>query len=260
MSIEALTLVPDGLAPWAAVALVAVSFATSMMTAALGIGGGVTLLAAMTLLVPLAALIPVHGVVQLGSNVGRAALFRRDIDPRVLVPFMLGTALGVGVGAHMVVALPDDALRLILGGFVLATTWFALPKRLGGSLGVFTGLGALASLATMFVGATGPLVMALVAPLSQEKRQVVANFAACMTVQHGAKSLAFGAVGFLFADWIVLMAVMIASGFAGTMVGRRVLMKTDEDRFRRLLKFVMTALALNLIATALWNLGGFATT
>jgi uncharacterized membrane protein YfcA len=253
-------LLPDGVALWAAAALVAVSFATSMMTAALGIGGGVTLLAAMTVLTPLAALIPVHGVVQMGSNVGRAAIFRKDIEARVLVPFLFGTALGVGVGAHIVVSLPEDLLRLILGAFVLATTWMTLPKRLGGGVPVFAGLGALASLATMFVGATGPLVMALVAPLSPEKRHVVANFAACMTVQHGAKSLAFGAVGFAFAEWLPLMAAMIAFGFAGTVAGRHVLLKTAEHRFRAVLKWVMTALAVNLIATALWNLGGFATT
>jgi hypothetical protein len=39
---------------------------------AFGIGGGAALLAVMASLVPPAALIPVHGVVQVGSNLGRA--------------------------------------------------------------------------------------------------------------------------------------------------------------------------------------------
>jgi len=253
-TLEVIGFLPDGVPLWAAVALIAVSLITSLMTAAFGIGGGVTLLGAMTVLMPVAAIIPVHGLVQLGSNASRAAIFRNDMDFRLLIAFTLGTALGVGVGVHMVVALPDDILRLVLGAFVLATTWIAMPKRLGGNLPLFTGLGALASLATMFVGATGPLVMALVAPLSAEKKRVVANFAGCMTVQHGAKTVAFGVIGFAFAEWAPLILAMIASGFVGTLIGRKILLKIRETIFRNILKWLMTALALNLIITALWRL------
>ena len=65
-------LVPSGLEPAAAIILVTASFFTSALTAAFGVGGGVFMLALMGLMVPVAALIPVHGAVQLGSNTGRA--------------------------------------------------------------------------------------------------------------------------------------------------------------------------------------------
>jgi hypothetical protein len=44
--------------------LIVASFATSFITAAFGIGGGGVLLAILASLVPPAALIPVHGLVQ----------------------------------------------------------------------------------------------------------------------------------------------------------------------------------------------------
>ncbi len=45
------------------VVLVVLSFFTSMMTATLGIGGGVLLLAVVAGTMPVSALIPVHGLV-----------------------------------------------------------------------------------------------------------------------------------------------------------------------------------------------------
>ena len=60
---------PTALTVIDAVLLVIASLATSFLTAAFGIGGGFTLIALMALLPP-AALIPIHGIVQLGSNAG----------------------------------------------------------------------------------------------------------------------------------------------------------------------------------------------
>ena len=68
------------LSPWQAVAFYVLSFFTSAMTAAAGIGGGVVLLAIMATVYPPAVLIPVHGMVQLGSNGGRALLMTGDRD------------------------------------------------------------------------------------------------------------------------------------------------------------------------------------
>ena len=62
-----------------ALTLLAVSTAGSFITAAFGIGGGAVMLATMALILPAPALIPVHGVVQLGSNVGRLWLMRPPI-------------------------------------------------------------------------------------------------------------------------------------------------------------------------------------
>ena len=56
--------------------LVPVAFVSSMLTAVLGIGGGVLWISVMPGLIVPAAVIPVHGVVQLASNASRA-LFAR---------------------------------------------------------------------------------------------------------------------------------------------------------------------------------------
>jgi len=116
-------LVPPDLSPASAAALVALSFVTSAMTGALGIGGGVLMLSVMAQLMPPAVLLPVHGVVQVGSNLGRAVLMRRDIARRLVPFFVLGSLAGVAIGAQIVVALPRSALLVLLGSFILWSIW-----------------------------------------------------------------------------------------------------------------------------------------
>jgi uncharacterized membrane protein YfcA len=68
-----------------------------------------------------------------------------------------------------------------------------------------------------------------------------------MTGQHLVKVLAFGLLGFAFGDFLPLVAAMIAAGFAGTWVGRHVLVRRGDTGFHRVLSVLMTLVALRLI-------------
>ena len=84
----------NDMAPPIAIFLVFMSFVTSFITAAFGIGGGAIILAVLAVSVPAAALIPIHGVVQLGSNAGRVGLMLKDVVWRPALPFIVGSLLG----------------------------------------------------------------------------------------------------------------------------------------------------------------------
>ena len=249
-----LALLPEGLSVLFAAILVAAAFVTSAITAAFGIGGGVALLAVMASMVPVAVLIPVHGVVQLGSNAGRAIVQRAHILWPLIGIFTLGAVAGALIGGQLVVSLPEALLKALVGLFILFTVWG--PKPRGGAVGNRWWLalvGFLATLLTMFVGATGPFVAAHLAARLADRRHYVATHAMAMVVQHALKVLAFGLLGFAFADWVPLMAAMIAAGFAGTLLGTRLLHALPEARFRVVFRWLLTALAAQLVLSALWG-------
>ncbi|NIM27873.1 MAG: TSUP family transporter [Gammaproteobacteria bacterium] len=254
MEALATSLLPPGVSALAATGLVALSLLTSALTAAAGIGGGLLLLSVMATFLPPAILIPTHGVVQLGSNAGRAALMRRQIDRHIVVPFALGSLLGVAVGAKLFVALPTPTLQIVLGMFILASVW--LPKLKTSTIPNrgFVVVGMLGSFCTMFVGATGPFVASFISPDRLERHAVVATHGACMTLQHTLKVVAFGFLGFAFLPWAPLLVAMIGAGFVGTLIGRRVLDRLPHDVFARFFKVVLTLLALRLLyaAVASW--------
>lgn len=241
-------LLPDGVGIAVALLLVAASFLTSALTAAFGVGGGVAMLALLGLFVPVASLIPVHGLVQLGSNTGRAYVQRAAVRRDIAFPFVLGSVVGAAAGAALVVQLPDAPLKLVLGLFVIAVTWWSIPgiDRLGRA-GLAIGATVVAFL-TMFLGATGPLLSAFFAQLIRDDRKaLVATHAAGMTVHHGLKVLAFAVAGFSFGSWAPMVAAMIGSGYLGTVHGSKLLERLPERQFRLWFRIGLTMLALDLV-------------
>ena len=73
--IDVLDIVP-GVTPWTFIGLTVLSFFTATFGVVAGLGGGVLLLAVMATIFPPATLIPLHGTVLLGTNVGRGYLGR----------------------------------------------------------------------------------------------------------------------------------------------------------------------------------------
>ena len=246
---------PRGLGSAPAALLIVASFFTSALTAAFGLGGGVAILALMGLFIPVAALIPVHGAVQLGSNSGRAWHQRANVRMDVAVPFIAGSVVGAIAGAFIVVQLPDAVLKLVLGTFIIAVTWTKIPgietlSRAGLALA-----SAVLAMTTMFVGATGPLLSSVFAQIfPNDRKALVATHGAAMTVQHGLKIVVFGLAGFAFWQWLPLVAAMVLSGFLGTVYGTKWLDRLPEKTFRKWFRVVITILALDLLRRGLTEL------
>ncbi len=222
-----------------------------MLTAACGIGGGAVLLAVMAQFMPVSELIPVHGVVQTGSNLGRSIIMLPNVRWDLLRWFVVGSLLGAIVGGQLVVSLPKDLLRFVLGAFILFTLWGPSPKFSQSGRSLLAAGGVLSTILTMFVGATGPFVVAFLRAFQLSSVTLVATSAVCMVSQHVLKVVVFGLLGFAFSPYIHLIILMIATGFLGTLIGRRLLLKFDEKKFQNGLNIILTLLALRLILTAL---------
>ncbi|KGF68446.1 hypothetical protein LL06_16705 [Hoeflea sp. BAL378] len=240
-------LAPPGVESWAALILIIMSFFTSALTVSVGIGGGVAMLALMGYLVPVAAIIPVHGVVQLGSNVGRAAVLRSHVAWACLAAFLAGAIPGAWTGGIAVGALPEPALKAALGGFILIITWMRLPRLAAIKLPGFVLTGAVTTFLTMIFGATGPFNAVVLSKTFPDRLRFQATTAAVMSLQHVVKTLAFALAGFAFAPWLPLMAAMILTGLAGTWVGANILRRMPESHFQMIFRICLTVLALDLV-------------
>lgn len=231
-------------------ALCAISFLGSFIAAALGLGGGLLVLASMTLVLSPTVVIPIHGIVQVGSNGFRAWLLRKQALYSIAPAFIVGTLLGAWIGGKTVFALETWVLQLILGLFVLYATWAPGFSSTRPGPAKFFGAGTFGGFATMFVGGTGPLVAPFVKAACDERQQVVATHAVLMTFQHLFKVIAFGVLGFAFGPYIPLLVGLLAFGMVGTWVGRQVLDKLPENVFRAGLQAILTLLALRLLYEA----------
>lgn len=243
-AMDSLAFLPPEVAHWAALAMIAASFVTSFITAAFGIGGGMILVAILAVLLPPEALIPVHGMVQLGSNAGRAAILMRHVERSMLLPFTIGSSVGAGLGGVLFVQIPPWLIQLAIGCFVFWAIFGHAPA-IGRKHVVAAG--AFSSFLTMFFGATGNFVAAMVRTKNLAPVDHVATHATLMTIQHLLKVFAFGLLGFAFGPYLPLIALMIASGFLGTVAGKQVLVRMGEGYFKPVLNAILFLLASRLI-------------
>lgn len=227
--------------------LVSIACMTSFITAVFGAGGGVMMLGVMAQVLPPQVIIPLHGVVQLGSNSGRALMSWRYIDWQLIFRFLPGAFIGILLGSLLLVSLAPAVIYLSVAFFILYLCWGPkLPKLVLGALG--TGIAAaITSFLTLFVGASGPLVAAFIKQFHACKFTTIATFAVAMSCQHLLKIAVFYQVGFSLLEWLPLLACMILSGAIGTFIGLRVLKYVSDKSFNRTFNFILTVLALRLI-------------
>lgn len=232
--------------------LIIVAFFTSTLTGIVGLGGGLLLIAAMPGLLPLAAVVPVHGGVQLASNVSRALLDLRAVAWRLVVPFVVGAALGAALGSQIVVRLPARYLLPLLGLFVLVVTWAPSRRRIR-LPGNYAVLGGVATFVSLFVGAAGPVCSPFLLREGLSRDGIVATQAAWMTVLHSMKLLVFGLLGFAFGPYLFLMTGMVVAAVLGSWAGKRLRGRVPEQRFRTVFRILLTLLALRmLLRVGLW--------
>lgn len=218
----------------------------SVLNTTIGTTGGVTF-AAMASVLPPTAVVPIHGLVESIASLFRWWLLRKFVDYRFLAFFTLGGCLGFAAGYPLIGRLSDDMLRTLLGGFILVVAWAPLgwirvPPALAG---------AVTSFLSMLVGATGPLVAAIITHYESDHSRVIGTQGACTAIQHGVKAALFGLWGFSFAAYLPVIVALTLAIVGGTWAGRWVLLRAPQSVLKLLLKLIVTVLGVRLLLQGL---------
>ena len=236
------------------------AFATSILSAIVGMAGGITLLSVMLLYLDPLWAIPVHGVVQLVSNGSRAWVQRHHVDREIALRYgVLLLPMGFA-GLLLARRLSPDVARMAIGAFVLLATWAPGWLMLGAHPEAvdrkcrFLLLGGVVGFLNVTIGATGPLIAPFFLNLGLARQELVGTKAACQLLGHVAKLVVFGVTGFAFLVWAGPLALLCAATVVGTWLGSRILERVDERTFTWLYKTVLTVIALRLIASVVYGL------
>ena len=224
-----------------------ITFFTSTIAGIVGVGGGMMLIVILPSFLPLFALIPIHGLTQVSSNVSRAIFRYKDVQYEVIPKFLLGSAIGIGIFAAVLNLISLEYVPLFIGVYILLSLWSEkfnekIKKYESYFLAGFfqTGL-------SMVVGATGPLTMTLLFKDYEDKNKVVATGAALMSITHILKVFVFMYFGFVFFDYIGVIVAMIIGAVSGSWVATKLRDEIDGKRFTIILKVLLSALAIQVI-------------
>lgn len=239
-------------------ALLAVVLATATISGVFGMAGGLMLMGALTLAMPVSAAMVTHGAVQFVSNGWRAVLHRAHINWPIILFYGLGSAVAAAALAFVTYA-PSKAWVYLLLGLVPGLAW--LPTKsfhldaarpwhaVACGLSV-TGLNVAA-------GVSGPLLDVFFVRTQLTRHQIVATKAATQAFSHTVK-MAFYGLPLLGAAqdtgmpplWFFAVAAPLA--MLGAVLGGRILDRLTDKSFLKWTRWIVTGLgAIYLLQAAM---------
>lgn len=226
-----------------------ITFFTSTIAGVVGLGGGMILIAVLPNFLPINALVPVHGLTQMSSNLSRAVFGYKDVKLEVIPKFLIGSILGVSFFATILYFISLTYVPLFIGIYILLSLW---SKKFNEKIKKFESyylIGFIQSGFSIVVGATGPLATTLLVKDYNDKHTVVATAAALMSITHMLKVFAFMIFGFIFFDYITILIAMIIGAVAGSWMGTKLRDKIDGKKFMIVLKILLSIMAIKLIVS-----------
>ena len=235
-----------------ALLLAAAVLATSTLSGVFGMGGGMILMGVYAAVLPVRDAMVLHGVTQLASNGFRFWLLRRHLYTPALAWYALGAAIGVGVFLSVSYVPEKTTLYVLLGGLPLIAA--VLPSSVGLSIEsrpLAASCGTVVTAAQLTAGVSGPLLDVFFVRGTLDRLQVIGTKALTQTLGHLLKLVYFGwLVGGGTAPalpaWTYPLVVLCALG--GTRLGKALLTRLDDDRFRLASRVLVGGIALIYLA------------
>lgn len=229
----------------AATFVLAAAFATALLSGVFGMAGGLVLMGALALVLPVSAAFVTHGLLQMVANGWRAVLHRKHVRWDIVGWYGLASVVAGAAAAALALA-PSKPLLFLLLGLVPGLVWLperllkldaAKPAHALTSGLVVTGL-------NLTAGVAGPLLDIFFVRTTLTRHAIVATKAATQVFSHLAKIIVYGAP--LIASrtedmppvWLFALAVPLS--MAGTAVGGRILDAMSDVNFKRWTRWIVT--------------------
>jgi uncharacterized membrane protein YfcA len=234
--------------------IIAGSFVAAIFNAAFSAGGALIILAITSTVLPVQAIVPIHSTLLIGSTLTRVMLFWEYIDWKIVIPFLIGALLGAFIGARIYIELPESIIALAIGGVMLIAIW--LPSvswrpRLRHPWAIVGFIHSL--LSTLF--AYGAVMHAVILHTGLNRRQIVGTLGGCLSGMSIFKIVGYASFGFDYSPYFHVIAAAIAVSLIGTAIGKMIVDKLSEQKFRFIFRALITVTALRLLyvgISAIW--------
>lgn len=225
----------------------AMAFATATLSGVFGMAGGLVLMGALALVLPVSAAFVTHGVLQLVANGWRAVLHRHHVRWDIVGWYALASLLA-GIAVSLIALAPSKPLLFLLLGLIPLLTW--LPQRwisldaARPSQAFLSGLSVTGL--NLSAGVAGPLLDIFFVRTELTRHAIVATKAATQVFAHLAKIVVYGAplVGVAGSGvpplWV--FAVAIPLSMLGTALGGRILDRMSDVNFKRWTRWIVTGI------------------
>lgn len=245
---------------FASIFVLVIAFVTATLSGVFGMAGGLVLMGALALVLPVKAAFVTHGLLQLVANGWRAILHRRFVRWEIVAVYAVASVVA-GVVVSLLAFTPSKPLLYLLMGLIPGLLWLprgwiqldaAKPAQSFVSGLAVTGL-------NLTAGVAGPLLDIFFVRTELTRHAIVATKAATQVFSHLAKIMVYGlplvterASG-LPSLWVFVLAVPLS--MAGAVAGGEILERMNDVDFKRWTRWLVTAVGLVYLVQAaqLWQ-------
>jgi len=196
-------------------------------------------------------IIPLHGITQLASNSSRTLFSLNDVKWALLRPFLIGSIIGSLIVVSVLSYIPVDYIPVAIGLYMLLNLW---SPRFSAAISKYESYYLLGFVQTglgLVVGATGPIVLAVLTKQLKSKDQIIATSSMCMTISHFAKiPVYFTLTSSLFSN-VTLISYMVIGAVVGSFVGTKLRLAANNDKIIKIIKWMISLLAIRMVVAAL---------
>ncbi len=227
--------------------ILVVAFFTSAVSGVFGMAGGLMLMGALALVLPVSLAFVAHGMIQLTANGWRAILHRKHVQWRIVGLYAVASFVA-GLLVSTLSFTPSKPFLFLALGLVPGILW--LPKawiRLDAAKPAHAlASGFLVTSLNLLAGVAGPLLDIFFVRTALNRHQIVATKAATQVFAHLAKIIVYGAP--LIAAkglppsfyWAIVASIPLS--MLGTVVGGRILDRMSDTHFLAWTRYIVSGI------------------
>ena len=222
------------------------AFVTATLSGIFGMAGGLVLMGALALVLPVSAAFVTHGLLQVVANGWRAILHFKHVRWDIVGWYALASVVA-GVVVTLIAYVPSKPVLYLSLGLIPSLVW--LPQkslRLDAAKPAHAlASGFLVTGVNLTAGVAGPLLDIFFVRTDLDRHAIVATKAATQVFSHLAKIIVYGAPliaakgATLPPVWLFALAIPLS--MAGTAVGGKVLDMMSDVNFKRWTRWVVSA-------------------
>lgn len=192
----------------------------------------------------------ITGILHVFSNVNKLLLFRNSIDKKLLQYYGIPSVLLVLAGSYLSTHTSFELAELTLAFFlvIFSATLLMLPNlQLPATRNNALLSGALAGLLAGFNGTGGAVRGISMAAFNLEKNTFVATSAAVDLGVDLSRSAVYLSYGYFNKQYWYLIPLLLVISFFGSLVGKKLLNRIPQEKFKKLVLFLILGIGLILL-------------
>ena len=192
----------------------------------------------------------ITGILHVFSNVNKLLLFKNSIDKKLLLYYGIPSVLLVLAGSYLSTFTSFELAELTLAIFlvIFSVTLLLLPNlQLPATRNNALLSGALAGLLAGFNGTGGAIRGISMAAFNLEKNTFVATSAAVDLGVDVSRSAVYLSYGYFDKQYWYLIPLLLVISFFGSLVGKKLLNRIPQEKFKKLVLFLILGIGLILL-------------